>query len=295
MNKYSKLKTLVQEQKYQLAYDEYSKIINESPKAYDAYFERALIDCYYLRENYQVSKEDLLLVFNKNKKLAKRVPMFLTIICDTLRDFDNAIYFGELALKDGYITPEENLLEVHFALSRSYYMRGASVEDYTCALGHIDACSGISDELSEELMLCKCDILLILEKYDDVLKIVDHLFFTTKVLPVFYYFKARALYGKASSKEDFKNVNNKFKNIFYEFSLLFINNMKFDDEVVQQKVESLQKFISKNYYECSNEVLKSLGELYIQDDRFKSFIDSYQEGTALFISKAIDYYCLLNK
>ncbi len=97
------------------------------------------------------------------------------------------------------------------------------------------------------------------------------------------------------SKEDFKNVNNKFKNIFYEFSLLFINNMKFDDEVVQQKVESLQKFISKNYYECSNEVLKSLGELYIQDVRFKSFIDSYQEGTALFISKAIDYYCLLNK
>mgnify|MGYP003418533588 CR=1 FL=1 len=151
MSKYSKLKVLVQEGKYQVAYDEYSKIINESPKAYDAYFERALIDCYYLRENYPVSKEDLLLVFHHNKKLAKKVPMFLTIICDTLRDFDNAIYFGELALKDGYITPEENLLEVHFALSRSYYMRGSSIEDYTSALGHIDICTGINDDLSEEL------------------------------------------------------------------------------------------------------------------------------------------------
>ena len=211
MSKYSKLKVLVQEGKYQVAYDEYSKIINESPKAYDAYFERALIDCYYLRENYPVSKEDLLLVFHHNKKLAKKVPMFLTIICDTLRDFDNAIYFGELALKDGYITPEENLLEVHFALSRSYYMRGASIEDYTSALGHIDICTGINDDLSEELMLCKCDILLILEKYDDVLKIVDHLFFTSKVLPVFYYFKARALYGKASSKNDFKNALESFE------------------------------------------------------------------------------------
>ena len=211
MSKYSKLKVLVQEGKYQVAYDEYSKIINESPKAYDAYFERALIDCYYLRENYPVSKEDLLLVFHHNKKLAKKVPMFLTIICDTLRDFDNAIYFGELALKDGYITPEENLLEVHFALSRSYYMRGSSIEDYTSALGHIDICTGINDDLSEELMLCKCDILLILEKYDDVLKIVDHLFFTSKVLPVFYYFKARALYGKASSKNDFKNALESFE------------------------------------------------------------------------------------
>ena len=52
---------------------------------------------------------------------------------------------------------------------------------------------------------------MILEKYDDVLKIVDHLFFTSKVLPVFYYFKARALYGKASSKNDFKNALESFE------------------------------------------------------------------------------------
>ena len=80
MSKYSKLKVLVQEGKYQVAYDEYSKIINESPKAYGAYFERALIDCYYLRENYPVSKEDLLLVFHHNKKLFRTFYSFCTAL-----------------------------------------------------------------------------------------------------------------------------------------------------------------------------------------------------------------------
>lgn len=206
MSKYSWIEALVNEGSYEEAYNEYSKVIEENPKAYDAYFERALIDCYFLRSYYEVSKEDLMLVFEKNKKLAKRIPMFLTIICDSLKDYDNAIYYGELALKDEYITPEENLLEVHFALSRSYYLRGASLEDYTSALREVDECTKLSDDLNEELLLCKCDILIVLERFDEVLEIINHLFFTSKIVPVLYYFKARALYGKAKEKTDFEEA-----------------------------------------------------------------------------------------
>ncbi|MBQ8293443.1 MAG: hypothetical protein IJX78_06580 [Bacilli bacterium] len=216
MTKYLWIKELVENGEYQDAYDEYSKIIEQNLKAYDAYFERALIDCYFLRAYYEVSREDLLLVFKNNKRLAKRIPMFLTIICDSLKDFDNAIYFGELALQDNYITPEENLLEVHFALSRSYYLRGSSIEDYTSALNEIDECTKISDELNDELLLCKCDILLVLERFDEVLEIVNHLFFTTTIIPVYYYFKARALYGLANEKQDFEKALDNF-NYYLEY------------------------------------------------------------------------------
>lgn len=210
MSKYTWIKDLVSQGNYEEAYEEYTKVIEDNPKAYDAYFERALIDCYFLRLHYETSKEDLLLVFAKNKKLARRVPMFLAIICDSLKDYNNAIYFGELALKDEYITPEENLLEVHFALSRSYYLRGASLEDYLSALREVDECTKISDELNEELLLCKCDILIVLERFDEVLEIVNHLFFTSKIVPVLYYFKARGLYGKAKETKEFEEALESF-------------------------------------------------------------------------------------
>ena len=206
MSKYSWIEELVRNNEYDEAYEEYCKVIEQNNKAYDAYFERALIDCYFLRKHYEVSKEDLLLVFSKNKKLAKKIPMFLTIICDTLKDYDNAIYFGELALKKEYFTPEENLTEVYFALSRSYYLRGSSIEDYTNALNAVDECMKLNDDMHDDLMLCKCDILLVLEDFDKVLEIVNHLFFTTKILPVFYYFKARALYGKAKTSKDYQDA-----------------------------------------------------------------------------------------
>ena len=92
MTKYLWIKELVENGEYQEAYNEYTKIIEQNPKAYDAYFERALIDCYFLRLYYETSREDLLLVFKYNKRLAKRIPMFLTIICDTLKDYDEYLW-----------------------------------------------------------------------------------------------------------------------------------------------------------------------------------------------------------
>ena len=210
MSKYSWIEELVRNNEYDKAYEEYCKIIETNNKAYDAYFERALIDCYFLRKHYEVSEQDLKMVFFKNKKLAKRIPMFLTIICDTLKHYDDAIFFGELALKDEYYTPEENLTEVYFALSRSYYLRGSSIEDYTNALNAVDECMKLNDDMYDDLLLCKCDILLVLEDFDKVLEIVNHLFFTTKILPVFYYFKARALYGKAENEEHYKEALENF-------------------------------------------------------------------------------------
>lgn len=210
MSKYSWIEELVRNNQYEEAYTEYTKVIEANPKAYDAYFERALIDCYFLRKYYETSEKDLKMVFFNNRKLARKIPMFLTIICDSLKHYDDAIFFGELALKEEYYTPEENLSEVYFALSRSYYIRGSSIEDYTNALNAVEECMKLNDEMHDDLLLCKCDILLVLEDFDKVLEIVNHLFFTTKILPVFYYFKARALYGKAKEAKDYEEALSNF-------------------------------------------------------------------------------------
>lgn len=64
-----------------------------------------------------------------------------------------------------------------------------------------------------------------------------------------------------------------------------------EEESVQQKIEELQKFITDNYYTCTDEILSGLGQMYVNDDRMKRNIDKAGgEGTAEFASKAISIY-----
>jgi DNA-binding transcriptional MerR regulator len=64
------------------------------------------------------------------------------------------------------------------------------------------------------------------------------------------------------------------------------------DKAVQEKIAALQAYINENFYTCSNDILKELGEMYVCDDRFKKNIDRFGgEGTAKFVREAILVYC----
>ena len=65
-----------------------------------------------------------------------------------------------------------------------------------------------------------------------------------------------------------------------------------DAPTVQEKVKALQEHITKNFYPCSEEILASLGRMYIGDERFRANIDAFGgEGTAEFAARAIETYC----
>lgn len=65
-----------------------------------------------------------------------------------------------------------------------------------------------------------------------------------------------------------------------------------DDKTVQDKIKTLQEFITENYYTCTNEILKGLGQMYVCDERMKQNIDKAGgEGTAEFVKQAIMVYC----
>ena len=60
------------------------------------------------------------------------------------------------------------------------------------------------------------------------------------------------------------------------------------DPTVQDKIRKLQEFINENYYNCSDEILNGLGQLYVCDERMKNNIDKAGgEGTAAFVQQAI--------
>ena len=78
--------------------------------------------------------------------------------------------------------------------------------------------------------------------------------------------------------------------IFAEFGK--ISGEKPESEEAQELVKKLQNFITKNYYNCTDEILFGLGQMYVFDERFTENIDKAGgKGTAEFVSKAIDAHC----
>ena len=96
---------------------------------------------------------------------------------------------------------------------------------------------------------------------------------------------------KDYGKEKWNNLSEKMNDIMVEFSVCMKNGEGPDSDNAQSLVKMLQNHITENYYHCSNEILMGLGQMYIADERFKNNIDKNGEGTAEFISKAIEIYC----
>ena len=92
------------------------------------------------------------------------------------------------------------------------------------------------------------------------------------------------------SKEELEIAKNQLMSFFSELGELKQETV--ESEVVQNKIKALQEFITNNYYNCTNEVLKGLGQMYVNDQRFKRNIDKAGgEGTAEFVRDAILVYC----
>lgn len=70
-----------------------------------------------------------------------------------------------------------------------------------------------------------------------------------------------------------------------------IKDLPADSKEANSLVHELASYITENYYNCTNEILAGLGEMYTQDDRFRESIDNVGGvGTAAFVGEAIKAY-----
>ncbi len=95
---------------------------------------------------------------------------------------------------------------------------------------------------------------------------------------------------KNYSEDKWTEANGGLMAIFADFAECKNNGFAPDSNEAQALANKLQNHISENYYTCTKEVLKGLGQMYVCDERFKNNIDSYGEGTAEFASMAIEIY-----
>ena len=103
-----------------------------------------------------------------------------------------------------------------------------------------------------------------------------------------------AAYAQSKEKTDkytkgnWKHITNKTNEIMKKFSENVGKPPQ--SKEVQDLVEEWRNFITESYYDCTNEILSGLGQMYVMDERFRKNIDKFGEGTAELISNAIKIY-----
>ena len=95
---------------------------------------------------------------------------------------------------------------------------------------------------------------------------------------------------KNYTKEKWAEANDGMMAIFSEFVSCKDSGASADSAEAQALVAKLRAHITANYYTCTDEILAGLGKMYVTDERFKENIDKSGEGTAEFVTLAIDNF-----
>lgn len=67
-------------------------------------------------------------------------------------------------------------------------------------------------------------------------------------------------------------------------------NKGVEDPYVQAHIKQVHESINL-FYDCSSEMFRKLGEMYVQDPRFAKYYESFRPGLAAFMCDSIAYYC----
>lgn len=94
---------------------------------------------------------------------------------------------------------------------------------------------------------------------------------------------------KAYTADDWKKANSRLSEQFKRFSRLV--GTAANNPAVQNEAENLKLVITEEYYTCTDEILASLAEMYVDDERFRRSINEFGEGTAELIREAVRIYC----
>lgn len=91
------------------------------------------------------------------------------------------------------------------------------------------------------------------------------------------------------TKEDWAAIFGKVGEIFRRIASHMDKSP--DSPQVQQAVGEWRQCITDNFYDCTPEIFRGLGDLYVDDERFTANIDSIKPGLSRFLREAIHIYC----
>lgn len=115
-----------------------------------------------------------------------------------------------------------------------------------------------------------------------------------------YTEEARQKYGKKIvdetlartnryTKEDWARITKKQRAIYQKIADGIERGPS--DPHVQEAIGEWRQLITDAFYDCTLEIFRGLGDLYVADERFTANIDNHHPGLAAFMREAIQVYC----
>lgn len=89
-------------------------------------------------------------------------------------------------------------------------------------------------------------------------------------------------------EEDWRRIHEQQEALYRR--LVALMNKGIESPDVQKVAGDMRRFITENFYECTPDIFRGLGQLYVSDPRFTKNIDRYRPGLAQFLSDAIRVY-----
>lgn len=97
-------------------------------------------------------------------------------------------------------------------------------------------------------------------------------------------------FERKTAGKDMQATGDQLMEIFKAFGQ--IRHLSPASEQAQELVSTLQRFISENYYQCTNQILFGLGQMYAAPGQMNENIDKAGgDGTGSFACQAIMVYC----
>lgn len=90
-------------------------------------------------------------------------------------------------------------------------------------------------------------------------------------------------------KEDWARITAKGDEIYKRIAASMEKGPQ--DPEVQKAVADYRQYITDSFYNCTPEIFRGLGDLYVNDERFTANIDKKKKGLAAFLREAMIYYC----
>lgn len=90
------------------------------------------------------------------------------------------------------------------------------------------------------------------------------------------------------TQKDFDAVKKEYDEIHHALAQ-YMERPVSDPEVQQQVARHYAQI--KKFYDCSYEMYKALGQMYVDDRRFTATFDAIRPGLAQYLHQAIDFFC----
>ncbi|WP_372370179.1 MerR family transcriptional regulator [Candidatus Uabimicrobium sp. HlEnr_7] len=91
------------------------------------------------------------------------------------------------------------------------------------------------------------------------------------------------------NKKDWEDIQSQLTGLYQKIADNI--NKGPDDLEVQRTVEQLQNSFNKYFYECTTEIFRGLGKMYVSDRRFAVYFENIHPDLAIFLNEAITIYC----